>query len=1205
MAEVRNVFIKSKMNKDLDERLLPPGEYRDGQNISVNKSEGPDEGVVENILGNSLYSSFNFGTNVEIIGTHVDTNTDRIYVFATNHSDGSPNQMDARAIGNVDTASGKFTQSAVCVIAYIEGPTASSGNVSKSDILVSGTFLNFSKTHPILGIDIIEDLLFFTDNRNQPRKINVETAIGNSATSPEPYYTNEDHISVAKICPVDPIRFIYQVGGAYVSGLMDETSEYLPANSTSVLTGSLPGFGQLAFAVGNPQLSTSLNGLVRFKNLNFPELGYFEMKTFDSATVITFEYPIGSGNSANDSAVAANEASKIYKGTEASGFPTVAPFKLNDVLQFERKNPVYDSNYSGDKEYLKNKFIRFSYRFKFDDGEYSLMAPFTQHAFVPKQYGYFLDSAAGDGKLKRNEKDTAESGINRIMENQVTSAKFRIDLPHLSVGSILRSTLAVFKKSFKVESIQILLKESDGLAIKVVDDIKVDASSGFTDVSFDKFFEYNYKSEKPFKVLPEADSTRVHDKVPIRAAAQAVSSNRVIYANFIEKHTSPDFLQYNLGVSDKPSNSSTVYNQKEYPNHTLKQNRSYKVGVVLVDRYGRSSNVILRKPTAGAPGGGVDASIYSAYEDLIGGTLNWPGNNLNILFNQVIPQSKSTEGYPGLWSINNPNGFYSYKVVVQQKQQEYYNVYVPGATSGKITFTGKLGSGSTKGDNPTYTRANTTSNIVLYGDNINKIPKELADVGPTEEIYGSETLLYPRVVTRYIVDSTNSPSYTPVLSSTESSQIRELNEFTVTSIISFNDLGKWTGQNNAVSIGISSYPNDGTDYIDPLYLEASSNPFVAQLSTNFLVGFAPIIQLPNITTPLTSPQFSKNLNVFETNPVISNIDIFWESSTSGLISELNADILGSDDNLIVGITEPNLVMDESITPGVSSWVSDPFEIIDSSGVAVSGSTAVMNVTDNTGSTRNLFELVESPAAPVYKIRYNPTDAGVYYGSNAAERTFNFNITSTDFYGVTNETTHQMLLGNVKPSLIDPLPYSEDSRSSSFTPDIIYLFEGENGSGATSCSSNFGCGSWDYPFNIASASTTAQGPGWELIRLHNGTQNNQGTSITQVFNGSSSTGPGVQQREVSLTNVAGSVNSQRLFIKEIISVGQTNSNKMLVRWSIVDSTSELGALKSTIGDLNTITGQRITGQFLWKVNVVDAGGQGQGSTRVYSSWFKIY
>ena len=32
----------------------------------------------------------------------------------------------------------------------------------------------------------------------------------------------------------------------------------------------------------------------------------------------------------------------------------------------------------------------------------------------------------------------------------------------------------------------------------------------------------------------------------------------------------------------------------EFPNHTLKQNRSYQVGVVLVDRYGRASNVFIK-----------------------------------------------------------------------------------------------------------------------------------------------------------------------------------------------------------------------------------------------------------------------------------------------------------------------------------------------------------------------------------------------------------------------------------------------------------------------------------------------------------------------------------------------------------------------------------------------------------------------------------
>ncbi len=43
-------------------------------------------------------------------------------------------------------------------------------------------------------------------------------------------------------------------------------------------------------------------------------------------------------------------------------------------------NPHYDPNFVGDPELLDDKFIRFSYRLKFKDGEYSLLAPFTQVA---------------------------------------------------------------------------------------------------------------------------------------------------------------------------------------------------------------------------------------------------------------------------------------------------------------------------------------------------------------------------------------------------------------------------------------------------------------------------------------------------------------------------------------------------------------------------------------------------------------------------------------------------------------------------------------------------------------------------------------------------------------------------------------------------------------------------------------------------------
>ena len=54
-------------------------------------------------------------------------------------------------------------------------------------------------------------------------------------------------------------------------------------------------------------------------------------------------------------------------------------------------NKSSEPNWPGDPDYLESKFVRFSYRFRFDDGEYSLMAPFTQIAYIPKQQGYFFN----------------------------------------------------------------------------------------------------------------------------------------------------------------------------------------------------------------------------------------------------------------------------------------------------------------------------------------------------------------------------------------------------------------------------------------------------------------------------------------------------------------------------------------------------------------------------------------------------------------------------------------------------------------------------------------------------------------------------------------------------------------------------------------------------------------------------------------------
>ena len=37
MADIKNTFLKGKMNKDLDDRLIPNGEYREAINLNITK----------------------------------------------------------------------------------------------------------------------------------------------------------------------------------------------------------------------------------------------------------------------------------------------------------------------------------------------------------------------------------------------------------------------------------------------------------------------------------------------------------------------------------------------------------------------------------------------------------------------------------------------------------------------------------------------------------------------------------------------------------------------------------------------------------------------------------------------------------------------------------------------------------------------------------------------------------------------------------------------------------------------------------------------------------------------------------------------------------------------------------------------------------------------------------------------------------------
>ena len=91
MAEIKNTFLKGKMNQDLDARLIPSGEYREAINLSISRSEGSTVGEFENILGNTVISNLEDTgvdvTDVVVIGYFVDESNNVVYCMATNSVD--------------------------------------------------------------------------------------------------------------------------------------------------------------------------------------------------------------------------------------------------------------------------------------------------------------------------------------------------------------------------------------------------------------------------------------------------------------------------------------------------------------------------------------------------------------------------------------------------------------------------------------------------------------------------------------------------------------------------------------------------------------------------------------------------------------------------------------------------------------------------------------------------------------------------------------------------------------------------------------------------------------------------------------------------------------------------------------------------------------------------------------------------------------
>ena len=1022
MAEVKNAFIKSKMNKDLDDRLIPSGEYRDALNVQVSKSEASDVGALENVIGNisignyayiyrQTKSTANFsqtgksfilnnvtdlkvgmlfpieGLNFPVVQTKItaiNTGTNTVTLDLKENVTLSALRSvgilyDINCIGYFTD---EFNNS---VYSFFTDFTDNTGgttpqystqaenfifkhNISNNIIttLVKGNWLNFSKTKPITGVNLLEDLLFFTDNRNQPRKINTSLANPDPSNRFPTYYVTEDQVSVAKYNPYECIRVI----------------------STSPLANAVV-------------LSVNLNSASTTKVLSVPSVTGVTIGMGVTGTGVktnTFVVSI----SGND--ITTNKVQNLASGVNVKfgGLQTtmqdVSSAKLPDGTT---DNPYYNSQYGGDPNFLEDKFIRFSYRFQFDDGENSIFAPFTQPCFIPKQDGYFIPE-------NLDEKDAFESTIVSFMENKVTEIQLQIPLP--SNGTSLES-------DYKIKAIDILYKESDGIAVKVVETIPVDSifatATGANDV-----YRYNYQSTKPFKTLPSKELIRVYDKIPVKALSQEVISNRVVYGNFQDKHTPPEALDYQVAVFDKYAKDSALGNKTivEYPSSTVKQNRNYQVGIILSDKFGRQSSTLLSNKigdlTTGTNAGFGSSTVYSPYLKPTGtAPAVWPGDSLKILFNEVIASEiNSITGTPGLYNGDvanasyNPLGWYSYKVVVQQKEQDYYNVYNAGALAGDPFDPG------------VDTR---TSYISLVGDNINKVPRDLSEVGPQQQQFRSSVRLVGRVVNTTF---TQNKQYYPGFGISNPALIEINNTFTTASIENLKDVFP---TDRELSTNPTTQPLSSIKNPYGVFFKAVTNPLIATMSVGLRFGNF------GVSNPIATGQDYvpvQMLSILETEPDLSLLDFYFETSTSGLISELNTaidvDTSGAYgfDNWDYLQTEGNAL--DSIVAGFQAnnglvpidFVDAPINNSSMTFSVKNGSNA--DVTDYWLLTYSGAGTAASPIEYVLKTNSNAADGYRYYGYSSAQvdvYTFTFTVTNLTDNSV-RSFTETGVLGNIAPTI---------------------------------------------------------------------------------------------------------------------------------------------------------------------------------------------
>ena len=559
MAEIKNNFFQGKMNKDLDERLVPNGQYRDALNIEVSTSDDNDVGTVQTVKGNTKVSgSSSVPTGSSIVGEITDEKNNCIYYFVSG-PETSPSSFSASSTqpsiskdlilkydGSANTITNIFTD----VYSYLAVFDNTTGDDLSFD--VTGKTITLPNTSAYTT-NLVENMyvnIFDTDGTNHV----WNNRITNVATN---VITLEDDITSLTGIVIDKL-VLHITHKNEKRALNFDTNYYITGINI------IEDFLMWTDNNSEPKkISISRSKAGTTDNNTTTKLGVI-LKT--DGTIDTTHYPLTTDKKVDETHTTvirkspllaptidlktkrSNTLNKTTSSIDVTNFgPSHGqidiaqfeiennPFLPNDILLLDTGTPgvnnfqlkiqvlnlidetfftakIISNSTSGNgifnvflldegKKLFEDKFSFFAIRFKYVDGEYSTFSPFSRAAFLPGIFSYDINSSFNVGM------------INNIKE--------------IIISNIIPSDIPE-----DVVQVDILYTESNSPEIYKIDSIRKDSDNDtyWTDN------EYIISKENIYALLEEKQLLRQWDNVPKKALAQEIVGNRLVYANYEQNY---------------------------------------------------------------------------------------------------------------------------------------------------------------------------------------------------------------------------------------------------------------------------------------------------------------------------------------------------------------------------------------------------------------------------------------------------------------------------------------------------------------------------------------------------------------------------------------------------------------------------------------------------------------------------------------------